>query len=329
MAYLNSFKSVVTKSELDIFSQKATQTAIESSYFAEIRPLSVFDAQAPIEFFVNESSDYIDLNHTQLKLKLKICHDDGSNLKSGDTVVPCNNFCNSLFDHISLELNGKCVTTPGNSYPYRSYFESLLNFGSESKKGHLTAGLFTPDEPGKFDDLTSEGFVKRKRFLHNGVVELSSYLHLDIMSQEKCLLNGISLRFKFYRSKPDFSLMATSEDTQSYRIDILDACLLIRKLKVNPSVMIAHERTLARNNSKMPINRIEIKKITIAKDTQTKTFDNVFIGESLMIIITQCCEINVIFLSFRSSPKKNLLWFCCIRRSKRFNIKKPLQLSSL
>lgn len=317
MAYLNSFNSIVVKSELDLFSQKPTQTAIEQGYFIEVRPISVFDSQAPIEFIVNESTDYVDCNFTQLRLKIKICRDDGSALKEGDSVVPVNNLCASLFDHVSLELNGKSVTIPGNSYNYRSYFESLLNFSGEAKSGHLASGLFIPDEPGKFEDISSTGFVKRKSFMHNGVIELSSFLHLDVTNQGKALLNGISMRFKFYRSKSNFSLMTLATDTQAYRIDIQEAVLLIRKLKLNSSILIAHERTLAKNNAKMPINRIEVKKLTLPKDTQSKTLDNIWIGEFHserererkvynFIISTK----QIVFHHFRSASKENFSRFC-------------------
>ena len=199
-------------------------------------------------------------------------------MKADDTVAPVNNFLSSLFEHVSVDLNNHTVTTPNNSYHYRSYLETLLNFGSDSKGGHLGAGLFFVDEPGKFEDVTSTGFETRKKFLSDGLLELSSYLHLDITNQEKCLLNGVSSRFTFYRSKSNFSLMTASTDKNSYRIDILDAVLLVRMLNVSPSIMIAHERTISKNNAKYPINRIEVKKITLSKDTQSKTLDNIFIG---------------------------------------------------
>lgn len=296
MAYLSSLRNVVTKSELDIFLQKPAQTSIESAHFVELRPISVFDSNSPIEFFMTESDEYFDLNHTCIRLRVKICNEDGTNLADESPVCPVNNFCNSLFSHVAMELNGKTVTSPNNSYAYRSYIECLLNYTNESKAGHLGSGLFVVDEPGKFDDVTSSGFQKRKSLCHKGMVELSSYLHLELTNCEKAILNGVSIRFIFYREKSSFSLMTTDE--KNYRIDIQDASLMIRKLKINPSVMVAHERTLAQHNAVYPVTRIEIKKITLPKDTQSKSLNNIFIGKINFFNTFILCYFQCLFTLF-------------------------------
>ncbi|CRK88794.1 CLUMA_CG002778, isoform A [Clunio marinus] len=133
MAFINSHKNFAVKSELDVFSTKPSQHSIESGLFIECRPISVLDSDSPLEFFISASDDYIDLPHTQIKLKVKIGREDGADIDDSDSVAPCNNFLNSLFDHVSVELNGKTITPPSNYYKYRTYIENLINYSTEAQ----------------------------------------------------------------------------------------------------------------------------------------------------------------------------------------------------
>lgn len=278
MAFINSHKTFAVKSELDLFTLKPTQNCIESGHFQEFRPVSVLDHQSPIEFYVAGTGDYLDLSHTQICLRVKILHDDGSNLKPADKVAPCNNFLSTLFEHVSIELNNKTITPPSNSYNYRAMIETLINFSEESKQTHLLAGLFCKDDGSKMNDVTGSGFVDRRKYMNGNCIELSAYLHSELTCQDKFMINAIPMRFKFFRSKPEFALMTSADDKTNYKIEISDALLLIRKAKINSSVLVAHAKILSKENIKYPINRVEIKKITISADNQSKTLDNIFIG---------------------------------------------------
>lgn len=277
MAFINSHKSLAVKSELDLFDTKPIQMSVESGFYQEYRPISVLDSDGPLEFVISSSDDYIDLSHTQLKLRVKILKEDGSVV--GEKAAPVNNFLHTIFEHLAIELNNKTITTPSNCYHYRSYIESLLNYSEEAKKTHLTSCLFVKDEAGKMDDVKSGGFVERRKYMHNGVIELSGYIHSELMSQNKYLVNGVGMRLKFYRSKAGFALLTTEDDTSSYKIEILEAILVVRKATINPSVLIAHAKALSRSNIRMPINRVDVKVISIPTDMQTKMLDNIYIGK--------------------------------------------------
>lgn len=283
MAFINSHKSIAVKSELDLFVCKPTQMSVESGFYQEYRPISVLDSDGPLEFVISANDDYIDLSHTQLKLRVKILREDGTPLNENDPVAPVNNFLHSLFEHLAIDLNNKTITTPSNSYHYRSYIETLLNYSHEAKKTHLTSSLFVKDEAGKMDDVKSKGFVERKSYIRNGIVELCGYIHSELMSQDKYLINGVNMRLKFYRSKAEFTLMTSEDDVNSYKIEILEAILLVRKATINPSVLIAHAKALTHANVRLPINRVDVKIITIPTDMQTKMLDNIYIGEYLLI----------------------------------------------
>lgn len=280
MAFLSNHQSVAVKTELDLFTVKPIQTSIEGGYYNEVRPLSILDnSGGPIEFVIAPSDDYVDLSRTQLEIKLKITTENGTDLTINDSVAPINNLLSSLFDHVGIELNGKPVTPPSNHYNYRAYLEKLLNYSKEAKSTHLASGLFVQDEALKMDDVGGSGFVARKAYIKSGVVELTDFLHTELTCQNKLLLNGVGIRLKFYRSKNEFALMKKTDDTTNYKITIQEAVLLVRKAKVNPSVSIAHERALTRANAKYPINRVDIKTITVPSAIQSKCCDNLFLGQ--------------------------------------------------
>lgn len=282
MAYVASHRSIAVKSELDIFTTKPVQNSIEGGYYHEARPVSVLDnSSGPIEFVISPSDEYIDLSRTQLELKVKITTDDGTVLSAAatHTVAPVNNFLGSLFEHVAIELNGKSITPPSNNYPYRSYIEKILNYSKEAKTTHLSSSLFVQDEAGKMDDVEASGFKKRKSYIKKGMIELTDFLHTELTCQDKLLPSGVGLRVKFYRSKDSFALMKKPTDALNYKITIQEAVLLVRKARVNPSILIAHERALSKANAQFPINRVDVKTLTIPANLQSKNLDNIFIGQ--------------------------------------------------
>lgn len=316
MAFLNSHKSFAVKSELDLFASKITQSSIESGYFLEARPVSILDSDSPVEFVIVASDEYVDLSHTQIQLKVKIQSADETEVyKDVDPVAPVNNFMNSLFQHVSIDLNNKTVTPPSNQYAYRSFFEILLNYSSEAKRTHLTSGLYVKDEAGKMEDVKSSGFVERKKFVKNGEIELSGFIHTELTSQDKFMINNVNIRIKFHRNKSNFSLLTTAEDVKSYKIEITEAILLVRKVKVNPSIIVAQNKALLHGNIKYPINRVDVKIISLSSDTTSKMIDNIFIGKKKKKKKKKlaCVNIYQIFHLFFSSsgqmPKRIFMGF--------------------
>ncbi|GFW52979.1 uncharacterized protein F54H12.2 [Trichonephila clavipes] len=146
------------KSELELFNLPGTQTVIQDGQWKQFHPLSnVFD-KAPVEFHISGSAeDYIDLIQTQLYVKAKIVKVDNTPITKDDTIGPVNLFLHSLFSQVDVSLNDRVVSNSSNTYPYRSYIETLLNHGYDSKTSQLTAELFYKD--------SDDGLKKRTEFL--------------------------------------------------------------------------------------------------------------------------------------------------------------------
>ncbi|GFS98162.1 uncharacterized protein TNCV_3924721 [Trichonephila clavipes] len=158
MAFILKDSPECVKSELELFNLPGTQTVIQDGQWKQFHPLSnVFD-NAPVEFHISGSAeDYIDLSQTQLYVKAKIVKVDNTPITKDDTIGPVNLFLHSLFSQVDVSLNDRVVSNSSDTYPYRSYIETLLNHGYDSKTSQLTAELFYKD--------SDDGLKKRTEFL--------------------------------------------------------------------------------------------------------------------------------------------------------------------
>lgn len=282
MAFLHTHSCEAQKSEIDIFSLPPTQTSIDSSLFIHYNPVAALSQNAPVEFVVvGNGEEYIDLAHTMLRVRVQITpNEEANNLK----VAPVNNFLHSLFNQIDVFFNHKQVSQPNNSYPYRAYLEQLFNFGSDAKESHLTAGLWITDTAGKMDTLPdvagegNKGLKERQTYtLGSKTVDMIGHLHCDVFNQNRFLLSGIDLKLRLIRSSDDFVLMDSS-DHSIFSVNLLEASLIIRKVKINPGVLLSHATTLAKTTAKYPIVRVQIKSFIINSGVSGETIDNIILG---------------------------------------------------
>jgi hypothetical protein len=253
MAFIHEGSCECAKSELDLFSIPATQTSVESGMYVDYHPVSSITGGAPIEFDVNATGEeYLDLANSLLHVRAKIIKANGEDLEAVSTVGPVNNFLHSLFSQVDVSLNGTLVTSSTNTYAYRAYIETLLSYGSDAKSSQLTSALFYKDEAGKMDKPNplaaddadkNSGLVKRQTFAAtSSEIDMIGRIHSDIFFQERYMLNEVNVRIKLIRSNDAFCLMSTG--ATQFKVIVTFASLLIRKVKISPSVYLAHAKTL-------------------------------------------------------------------------------------
>ena len=297
MALINTNSPEATVSNLDLFTVPATQTAIVKSNYIDYYPVSELSGDAaPLEFNISGAgADYISLRDTLLYLKVKIVKSDNSNLTKENKVGFVNLPLQSMFSQIDVSLNQKLVSSANNNYMYKAYISKLLNFGTESKTTQLTSELFFKDRAGFMNDpntLTGSntGLLYRAEYTAlSQSVDLMGHLQIDAFQTDRFLLNGVELRLKFYRNKPDFVLMSGDENA-NYKIIIEQAILKICKVEVNPSVTLAHAQALKNKRAIYPIKKIDMKTVSIASGSRHIDIDDAFLGNIPEKIIL--CLIN-------------------------------------
>ena len=130
MALLHEKSCESVHTGLYLFAIPPTQTAVQDGLWVEYHPLATMAPSAPVEFSISgATSDYLDLSNTFLHLKTKITNPDGTNLADDAAVAPVNYWLHSLFSQVDVLLNDTLVTPSKNTYPYRAYIESTLNYG--------------------------------------------------------------------------------------------------------------------------------------------------------------------------------------------------------
>jgi hypothetical protein len=297
MAFIHEGSCECTKSELDLFSVPPTQTSVESGSFVEYHPISSLTDGGPIEFEVSSTgTDYIDYANSYLYVRAKITKSNGTNLADTDKVGPVNNFLHSLFSQVDVTLNGTMITNSTNTYPYRAYIETLLSYGPPAKKSHLTASLFFKDEAGKMDVSDpkaavadgNKGLAKRASFTSESAeVDMIGRNHSDIFFQERYMLNEVNTRIKLTRSKDAFCLMAAE---QAYKVQLTAAAFFVRKVKISPSVYLAHAKTLESGMAKYPIRRVICKTFTIPAGYLDVSHEKLFTGQLPIRLIVGCVD---------------------------------------
>ena len=104
---------------------------------------------------------------------------------------------------------------------------------------------------------TNKGIKKRQEFtLASKAIDLVGHLHCDVFNQDRFLINGVDLRLRLIRSSNEFCLLDTSDDGK-FSINLTEASLIIRRVKISPGVLLAHANTLAKSTAKYPICRVE------------------------------------------------------------------------
>lgn len=268
------------KSELDIFAVPATQTNVENGQWAEYFPVNSVSGTQPIEFNISGTgNDYLDLKNTLLYLKVRITKKNGDNLDVDQDVGPVNNWLHSLFSEVELILNDKLLSSTNKTYPYRAYIETLLSYGSAAKETQLTASMWYKDTAKHMQDRTEDnvGFTKRKEMMSESrIVDLIGRPHLDICFQDRYLINGVNVRLRFIRSPDIFALMG---DADNYKVQINNAVLHVRRVKLSPTVLTAHTKALENGTAKYPIKRIETKVFTVTRGNNVVNNNNLFQGQ--------------------------------------------------
>ena len=309
MAVVSPRSCLCVKSELDLFTVPPTQTSVEHGCTMDYHPVSTLTDNGPIEFNIPGSGeDYIDLTNTFLHLGVKITAADGANIADDAAIGPVNLLMHSLFSQVDVALNDKLVSSSTNTYAYRAYLETLLNYGKEAKESQLTSVMWYKDTSGKMDERVvaaageNKGLVKRASFTKSSkIVDMMGRIHSDIFFQEKLLMNGISVRIRLVRSKDSFSLVST-DVAPAFKIKIVRAVLRARKVRISDSVYLAHAKALEHANATYPLRRVECKTFSIPTGNYDAVQENLLMGQIPSRVIVGLVDTDAFNGSFAKNP---------------------------
>ena len=203
-----------------------------------------------------------------------------------------------------VQLNDRQVSSSSNTYAYRAYLETLLNYGKPAKKSQMTASLWYKDTATKMDTARADniGFTKRTTFTaQSKTVDLFGRIHADLFHQEKLLITGVGMHIKMIRSKTPFVLM-TNEGAASYKVRIERAILHVKKVKVANAIALAHAKALEYGNAKYPLQRVECKTFSVPSGGHDVIQEKIFTGQLPTRVVVGCVDNDAFNGVFKKNP---------------------------
>ena len=129
-----------------LFHTHKSDTTVKSMEWIEYRPVGQLNSEGALEFNVSgNSTKYVDLQNTKLKVKFRILQENGSVLPAavaGDKptpdaakVGPTNLFLQTMWRQVDVTVQQQVVSAnTATKYPYKAYIETLLNYGEDAKR---------------------------------------------------------------------------------------------------------------------------------------------------------------------------------------------------
>jgi hypothetical protein len=288
------------KTELKIFDDHPPQMVVESGYFEDVYPRTSLVDSNDIEFFIAASNvDYLDLNDTLLTIHTKVVKSDGTEVKQEDIqAIPAEYYMHSLFSDVTLSLNDTVIEGGAKMYPYKAAIENELNFGSDATREQLRI-------TGRSENDKSRQFWAG----NSKLCEWSGALRLDFLNQPKYLIPGVNVRILLTRSSADFVLSSDKDKPVTdgtWKIILSKAILYVRRVKVHPAVLKAHNLGLQTKNAIYPYTRTKLVNYSVPQGSTTFVKDNLFSSAVLPKLVVVCF---VNSLAFSGSLKKSAIHF--------------------
>ena len=291
---------------LTIFDKRGTQTDILKSSRVDYYPVSSLSGGGPIEFHIpGNAEDYVDVNDIVLYVKFKVVTADGKAITAAEKVGLNNLPIASLFQDVSLTLGETQIEGGQMCYPYRGYFNTVMQFQPHAQFSHMQAYGWFKDDSGKFDDETNAGFKTRQALIAGSKeCELIGPIFLDFFNQERYLISQTDIRVKLTPSKPEFVLNAYGAVTD-FKIEFLNVIMYVDRAEMNPSVINGHANGLKRQNAIYPLIHNELITFTIPSGQQSYTKDRLFPDQAPKCLMIAMVEND----AFNGNIKKNPFHF--------------------
>ena len=283
----------VVQTSASIFSPPPIDNSITKEYWVEYNPVAAISENGIIEFNIpGTSMDYMNLAKSKLHVTYVITGPNGEKIKdkrdlnghptaNSDQVGPVNFTLHSIFRQIDLSLNQKIVSADvGVNYPYKAMIDLLLQSSSDMLNSQAQAAFYFKDLQGYFDVATylwgNTGFSERSRPTKDGEeAHIEGVLFSDFSNgQNRAILNGVSINFKFFQSTDPFRLLRNG--TKAYKLKITDAILKVCHISLDPKMIVAHNEALKISTALYPFWRSDIKSFTVAAGSLSFMTDNIY-----------------------------------------------------
>ena len=157
MSLIHETSCECSLSPLEWFHILPTQTVVEKTSDIEYYPLASLRDNAPVEFYIPESTDdYIDLKNTKFCFSFHIEQENGNDCSERQQVAPINDIFNSLWSNVEFYMNGELISHSNNIHGYTSIISHLIHDSEESLNSERCMRLLYKDTPGQMDHVAAK-----------------------------------------------------------------------------------------------------------------------------------------------------------------------------
>jgi hypothetical protein len=276
------------------------QDIVENSYIEVVNPQSGYEGRlgGDLKFYLDGNDTCIHLGKSYIYFKLKITGSakpaTGADLtiKSGQTgdyaktkLSVVNGIVHSLFKSCEVRAGDQVITLGDTDYGYVAYMQIAVNTSREAQDTYFSVVGWKKDDAGKFDDLVNNSALEYRRnnffTLDDGIGEFIMKPHTGLCFQNKVILPGLPLTFKFTRhNNPHFYMMSDTKDLTNitWNIEILEAKYEVQRYKTTTAFSTQFERMLKEHNLLMTYNDTHIHTCTIPQSVANYSNDALFRG---------------------------------------------------
>lgn len=273
-----------TMEALDLFHVPLSKTSIMKGDVFELPPAIPPNGLSTLTFNITGNQTfYIDLNNTHLHIQCKIKNSDDTDLNADPArvkITQCNNLFHSMISNVKIFINQQEVESNAN-YAYKTFVTTMLNYGKEAKSTHLATTRWIDD--GMHEEHTEHLTGHQKTLMAARAAKLAGGKTLDMIgrpntplfNQDHFLIPGLNIRLEFEFNNPHM-LLQTTEDglNDNYKIEIVKADLLLRRVQAHPSIATSHAKLLSQGKKALyPLNRTDVKFFTISPGRQSQTLN--------------------------------------------------------
>ncbi|XP_045208784.2 uncharacterized protein F54H12.2-like [Mercenaria mercenaria] len=265
--------------EISIFNTFPTDTSLQSREWIEYLPANSVNSGS-LEFNIPaQTSMYMDLKRSLLHLKIRLVDSSGVPIKEDVNASTINMPFHTMFRQIDVSFQQTPLTKPEEYYAYKSYIDTILR-GNVKDRTILSNSQMFFKETGNMDETDANGdnlglFLRHQRLKGGKIVDMEGPLLLDIFQQQRLIVNGVALTLKLWPNYDAFRIM--SEDA-SVKLQIVDASFKLCVQRLNPAIIVAHEKLFSDRHALYPYQRSVIKTLSVPQGNYNVTADDVFQG---------------------------------------------------
>ena len=284
---------------LDLFSSPVKDVSLERCYYQEVWPTPpLSDGANMISFHIPTSEEYTDASECLVQLSVEVNKADGANgpatQTSGDSYGLINMPLTSLFQNVNIRLNDTLVSDSFGTYPFLCQWQTLLNYGHESRKTRLRLCGWTDDfDPSIKDATTASSFKDRAAWTSGAnVAHFIGPIFSGIFNQQRLLPSLLPIYIDFILAKPEFAITRSKAD-ENYTFKIKTMKLLIRRVQPTASTKLSIERQLQTRPAIYPITHSYCKPLFIPQKTVTFSIPDIWSGTN----VPKFCMISLLKLT--------------------------------